>query len=106
MKKVNVYDESGKVVGRVNYNSNLDHWDGHNHTCGSTGRHLGITKLKDGRFVLIRGTQWQGEQNIAEVVTAEEALQAILSSGNDEMLDEEKFGELKKLNNETMTEEA
>ncbi len=103
---VNVYDENGQIVGRVNYNSNLDHWDGHNHTCGSTGRHLGITKLKDGRFVLIHGTQWQGEQDSAEIVTPEEALQAILNSGNEGLLDEEKFSELKKLNDETMVEEA
>lgn len=26
---VNVYDSEGTVVGRVDYTSNLDKWDGH-----------------------------------------------------------------------------
>lgn len=39
-------------------------------------------------------------------MTPEEALQAILNSGNEGLLDEEKFSELKKLNDETMVEEA
>ena len=54
--KVNVL-EDGVVIARVEYNNNLDFWDGHNWTCGSTGRHLGLTQLRDGRFVLIHGTQ-------------------------------------------------
>jgi hypothetical protein len=104
MSKVNVYSESGEVVARVEYNSNLDFYDGSNYTCGSTGRHQGLTKLKDGRYVLIHGTEWEGERNTAEVVTADEALQAILSSDNDELLEESRFSELKAMS-EDMTEE-
>jgi hypothetical protein len=44
MAKVNVTDGNGGVVASVEYNSILDHWDGSNWTCGSTGRHLGITE--------------------------------------------------------------
>jgi hypothetical protein len=104
MSKVNVYSESGEVVARVEYNSNLDFYDGSNYTCGSTGRHQGLTKLKDGRYVLIRGTEWEGERDTAELVTADEALQAILSSDNDELLEESRFSELKAMS-EDMTEE-
>jgi hypothetical protein len=104
MSKVNVYSESGEVVARVEYNSNLDFYDGSNYTCGSTGRHQGLTKLKDGRYVLIRGTEWEGERDTAELVTADEALQAILSSDNDELLEQPRFSELKAMS-EDMTEE-
>ena len=97
MSKVNVYTENGGIIARVEFNTNLDYWDGSNWTCGSTGRHLGLTKLKDGRYVLIHGTEWQGEENTAEVVSAEDALQAVLSSGNDELLDQSRFAKLRAL---------
>lgn len=90
MPKVNVYDNDGRVIARVTYNHNLDRWDGHNWTCGSTGRHLGLTQLADGRFVLIRGTQWQGEQDRAEIISRDCAIQEILRSENEELLD--KYG--------------
>lgn len=95
--RVNVKDECGEIVGRVEYNTLLDYWDGYNFTCGSTGRHLGITRLKNGSCVLIHGTQCQGEQDYAEVVTAAEALQAILRTDNTELLKESKFQDLRKL---------
>jgi putative transposon-encoded protein len=81
MAKVPVYDD-GEVVARVEYNSKLDFWDGRNMTSGSTGRHLGYTRLKSGKFVLIHGTQWQGEQVTAEVVTPEELVQAAARTGH------------------------
>jgi len=97
MAKVNV-TENGIVVAEVEYNSILDHWDGSNWTSGSTGRHLGITKLKKlDSFVLIHGTQWQGEQDTAEIVTDEEALQAILQAGQEKLLSEPKYSRLKEL---------
>ena len=85
MSTVNVYEgdrhEGGKIIGRVSYNESLDHWDGHNHTCGSTGLHLGIARLKkSGKMVLIHGTQWQGSRDYAEAVTDAEAIQAILAN--------------------------
>lgn len=94
---VNVYDENGRVIARVEANNNLDRWDGSNWTCGSTGRHKGITRLKDGRYVLIHTTQWQGERDTAEIISAEQALQEILQAEATELLDEPKFAELKEL---------
>lgn len=102
---VNVYDDDGTVVARVKYSDNLDYWDGNNRTCGSTGRHKGLTKLRDGRYVLIHGTQWQGEKDSAEIITAEEALQEILSSGNTDLLDEKRFAELKEMAESLLIEE-
>lgn len=104
MSKVNVLDENGKVIARVNYNSNLDFWDGNNHSCGVLGRHKGLTKLKDGRFVLIHGTQYQKERDYAEIISKEQALQEILRSGNEELLEKKKFKELRDLY-EQMVEE-
>lgn len=103
MAKVNVY-EDGKVIARVEYNSNLDYWDGKNWTCGSMGRHLGLTRLrKSGRYVLIHGTDFLGEQDRAEIVTDEEAYQAILTSGNTELLD--KFPDLQRFEEDMDTDE-
>ena len=97
--RINVYESPAKekVVARVRYNQCLDYWNGSNWQNGGVGRHMGITKLKTGEYVLIHGTQWQGERDWAEVVSAEDALQAILQSGNEELLDTEKFQELKAL---------
>ena len=103
MAKVNVY-EDGRVIARVQYNDNLDFWDGRNWTCGSTGRHLGLTRLrKSGQYVLIHGTDLQGEQDRAEIVTDEEAYQAIVSSGNIELL--EKFPDLRRFEEDLDTDE-
>jgi len=103
MAKVNVY-EDGKVIARVQYNDNLDFWDGKNWTCGSIGRHLGLTRLrKSGQYVLIHGTDLQGEQDRAEIVTDEEAYQVIISSGNFELLD--KFPDLQRFEEDLDTDE-
>jgi hypothetical protein len=104
MAKVNVY-AANEVVARVEYNQDLDHWDGSNWTCGATGRHKGITRLTDGRFVLIHGTQWQGESDHAEIISPVEALQEILRSGNDDLLDQEKFSDLKEIKQKSMVQE-
>jgi len=89
MGKVNVY-HNGEIIGRVNYNRNLDVWNGHNWQNGGTGHHLGITKLKrtiDGmKFVLIYGTDWQGGIDYAELVTDEIAKRKILEAENEELL--------------------
>jgi hypothetical protein len=92
----------GIVIAQVEYNSNLDHWDGYNWTCGETGRHLGVTQLEDKRFVLIHGTQWQGEKAWAEVVTDEKALQAILKHDESEL---NAFPELVELRDKTILSE-
>lgn len=92
MSKVPVYDECGNVVARVEYNQNLDYWDGSNWTCGSTGHHRGLTKLKDGRFVLIHGTQWQGERDYADIISERRAIELIVESGDvDNLLADKRF---------------
>ncbi|WP_456326471.1 hypothetical protein [Palaeococcus sp. (in: euryarchaeotes)] len=80
--KVRLFDDD-KVIGVVKYTNNLDHWDGHNWTCGSPGRHLGIGKTKDGRFYLCHGTQWQGERDYAEIISEEEAKRLVLMHNPD-----------------------
>ena len=105
-RKVSVYDNDGNVIARVEYNNELDYWDGRNWTCGQTGRHLGITRLrKSGQYVIIKGTDWQGERDRAYVVSKEKALQAILSSENVELLDRKMFAELKELYNQEIESE-
>lgn len=94
--RVRVVD-GDEVVAMVRYNSNLDYWDGRNWTCGGTGCHKGLTKLKDGRYVLIHGSDWQGVRDHAEIISTDQALQEILKSGNTELLDTKKFKALKEL---------
>jgi len=107
-KMVPVYETEmcGKVVARVNYNQNLDVWNGRNWNCGSTGRHEGLTKLRDGRFVLIQGSDWQNESSFGSVITAEEALQRVLSTHNEELLDLPRFKVLKELAEATIAAES
>lgn len=83
-----VYNEEGEVIAEVEYNNSLDFWDGRNHTCGSTGRHKGLTQLETGEYVLIHGTQWQGERDHAEIISPEQAVREIIGSGNTELFDE------------------
>ncbi|OHD67198.1 MAG: hypothetical protein A2W19_11715 [Spirochaetes bacterium RBG_16_49_21] len=85
---VPVYDEEREIVGEVGYSDNLDYWDGRNMTCGSTGRHKGLTQLSDGRYVLIHGTQWEGERDTAEIISPEQAVQEIIQSGDTGLFDE------------------
>lgn len=98
--RVNVFDNDlgcGEIIGRVRYNTDLDYWDGRNWTSGSTGMHKGITKLKDGSFVIIVGSQWQGSKDFAYTVSPQEALEEILKSGNSQLLELTKFKKLKEL---------
>ena len=107
--RINVYEGEEyreQVVARVRYNNALDYWDGSNWSNGGVGMHKGITKLKDGRYVIIIGSQWQGAKDYGYIVSPEEALQEILQSGNEELLDTKKFCELKQLQEESMVEEA
>lgn len=98
-------NNDGDIVSRVRYNQDLDYWDGHNYVNGGTGMHKGITKLKDGRYVIIIGSQWQGSRDYGYIVSPEEALQEILKSGNGQLLDTKKFRALKALYEQTMVED-
>jgi len=98
-----VYDEDGEVVGEVEYNADLDFWDGRNNTCGSTGRHKGLTQLETGEYVLIHGTQWQGERDHAEIISPEQAVKEIIASGNHELF--ESFPDLAELRKTAIKQE-
>ena len=98
--RVNVFDNElgeGLVIGRVRYNSILDYWDVRNWTNGGVGMHKGLTKLKDGSFVIIIGSDWEGSRDYAYTVSPKEALSEILKSGNVYLLDQSKFKKLKEL---------
>jgi len=100
---VNVYEEADyneEIIGQVEYTENLDHWDGSNWTSGGVGQHEGLSKLEDGRYVLIYGTQWQGQKDYGETISREEAVQKILQSGNHELFKE--YPELEELRKETI----
>lgn len=104
---VSVYEseQREKVVARVKYNQDLDYWDGRNYSNGGMGRHKGLAKLRDGRWVIIYGSDWQGERDYGIVVTAEEALQEILKSGNEQLLETKKCKVLDELYNEMIVME-
>lgn len=85
--------EDGQVIGEVEYTQNLDFYDGRNYTCGCPGRHKGLAQ-KSGEYALIHGTQWQGERDYGELISADRAVQEILESGNTELFDE--FPDLQK----------
>lgn len=94
--RVNVYFEE-TVIARVRYNNNLDYWDGKNWLNGGVGKHKGLTKLATGDYVLIHGTDYQGEHDFAEIITERQALQEILRSQNTQLLNTKKFKALKAL---------
>ncbi|MBN2980091.1 hypothetical protein [Cohnella algarum] len=106
MYKVPVYNNvcDRDVISRVRYNERLDRWNGSNWQNGGVGRHLGITRLQDGRFVLIYGTQWEGERDYGLIATDREALDEILRSGNDDLLEDKRFAPLKALAEKLMPE--
>ena len=93
MTKVPVYDESGKYVTTATYNEDLDIWDG-DRFCIGYGLHLGITKLRDGRYALIYGEEDPGGEKKAEVVSDRMAMTAIIYSGHEDMLDEPRYARL------------
>ncbi len=95
--KVPVYDENERVIAMVNYTENLDMWNGHDWTNGGAGHHLGLTKLKSGKYVLVHGTNWEGESDHGEIISPEAALDHILRAGSLDLLEMKKFSDLKTL---------
>ena len=95
------------IVGKVTYNQDLDFWDGRNYSCGQCGYHNGIARLKkpykDGRlFVLIVGTDYQGEKDWASLKTDQEILDIIIDSNNLEILEKRGYKRLKDLYQKTI----
>ncbi len=99
---VNVYKE-GELIATVKYNSNLDQWNGNNYQNGGTGKHLGITKLEDGTFVAIHGSDWQGDTDWAEIITPKKAYELIMKF-DETMLEWEAFKELNRFTDKLLKE--
>lgn len=100
--RVNVYiDElENEIIARVRYNANLDYWDGSNWRNGNPGKHKGLTKLKNGKYVLIKGSDWEGDIDFGIIISKENALQEILKSQKLQLLKMKKWRDLKKLYDE------
>lgn len=96
-----------EIIARVKYRSNLDCWNGSNWQNGGTGMHKGITRLnREGKpFVIIIGSQWQGDRDYGYIVSDKEALQEILKADKMELLEEKKFRRLKELYKQSIEEE-
>jgi hypothetical protein len=56
--QITVYNSENEPIAPVQYNADLDYWDGRNFSNGGFGRHKGLTKLKNGQYVIINGTDW------------------------------------------------
>lgn len=99
---VNVYDNE-ELIATVKYNQNLDVWNGSNWQNGGTGRHLGITKLENGKYVLIHGSDWQGNMDWAEIISNKKAYELIMKF-NESLLDIEAFKDLREFKNKLVKE--
>lgn len=102
MSKVNVYNDKGDIIARVDYNSILDSWSELKQTfCsagGATGTHKGLTKTEDGRYVLIHRTdktEWKDKEEYAEIISAQEAVSEMMRSCNTQLLERVEFSDLK-----------
>lgn len=102
-RMVNIYNSSNKVIGTVKYNNNLDTWNGGNYQNRGVGRHLGITKVSNGRYCLIFGTDWEGENDYAHLIPDEQAFQLIMKY-NQDLLDKDLFKELSRFKENLLTE--
>ena len=58
---------------------------------------IGLTRLRDGRYVRIHCKDFQGEGAWGEVISPERALDEIEASGNTSLLGRKKYAELKAL---------
>ena len=98
MVKVPVYlseQDKRTPVARVMYNTDLDYWTGNDWQNGGVGCHKGITKLRDGRYVIIYGSQWDGDKDYGIIVSPQEALAEITNARRTELLKTYKYKELR-----------
>lgn len=102
MVKVYQNESRENLIGVINYNENLDYVVGSNRQNGGFGMDKGITKLKDGSYVIIVGSNWDGAESYAYVVDDKEALDEIVNSYNLELLEKGRFKRLRELYEKTM----
>lgn len=80
MEKVPVM-ANDEVIARVEYISNLDSWNSGKWYCDDIGHHRGIQKIQKGyyagRYVMIRGSDYEGEEDYGELMSTCEALREI-----------------------------
>jgi len=95
---VNVY-EDGEVIAIIKVNRDLD--------CGLniSGIHTGLARLADGRYVLIKSSDWQGDEDHAYIITEEEAFDFIVRSQNYHLFADPRFVELKSRFEELLNKE-
>ena len=89
---INVYGDNCEVIGLVEYDENL-----------SYNNRLGLTKLNDGSYVLMRGAFYENENTYGEIISEREAFQLIMRY-NDSLLEEDKFKDLLKYKKELLYE--
>lgn len=89
--KVGIYEET-RTIGEVEYNQNLDYWDGSNWRNGGIGSHLGVAKWKD-EYVIIYGTDLEGHRDYAEKISPKEAYK-LIKEFKPALFEEEEFEEL------------
>jgi hypothetical protein len=94
---VKLYNElNGEIIGDVEYNENLDSWDGRNYSNGGVGMHKGFGYLEEeDQFYIIIGSQWQGSQDYAYICSEEELIREMIDSDNSEEI--EKYPELQEV---------
>lgn len=97
--------ENGRIIAVVEYNNNLDFFNGVEWSCGQSSKHKGLTRLEDGRYVLIQFSELLDERDHAEIVTPERALHEILISDNYNLLEYPTLKDLKKLYNKIILQE-
>ena len=87
MRRVKVYDDQSRVVARVRYNSNLGIY-------GNYEGYRGVTRLRDGRYVIL--VLWPKEgDDYGYVVSPGEALRIILrSKAAEKVLRKRQYAEL------------
>lgn len=84
-RRVSVYLDRecrDRAIARVRYNEVLDRWNGSNWSNGGVGMHKGLSKLKDGRYVIIVGSQWQDGRDYGYVATISEVIGEVVFSDN------------------------
>jgi len=86
-----------QIVDGVRYNTETaeivasnEYWDGNNYE--RSGRNSHLYKSKNGRFFLGRSSQWQGENDIIEPVSKENAMEEYENLREKEMEYETTFG--------------
>ena len=105
IERIVIYNEKGKVIGRVRYSENMDYPNGCYWLHKTNGFQEGLMKLYDGRYVLIYIFKKPFKRSYGKVVSADRALQEVLGSNSFELLNTRKFAELKQLAGQILLKE-